>query len=1019
MLDSMKQVFLLWLSRLACWLLIVFARYATASTNYQIDVWQTDEGLPQGTVTSIIQAQDGYLWLGTQNGLVRFDGIDFKVFNQNNTPAIKNNRIVKLFEDHKGNIWIGAEQGELVSFKDGRFTSYEMPGKGTPFNYAREICDDSQGDLWVVSCEWQLIHLGKNGFTVPSTNWKLRGVGPAALANDKAGRVWVDTEKELVAWENGKLITALEQTNEGNLHIDLATSRTEGIWVAANNRLRKFESGHWVADLGAFAWTNSPIYDFYEDSHNRLWVATLGSGLFRYDSDGTVLHLTTKDGLPTDSVRCVTEDREGNIWVGMEGGGLCRLKPVIFQTLGVHQGLSSDQVMSVCESTDGSFWIGMNGSGLDHLSNGRVDYYGPNQGLMNGHIWSVVQDHQGAIWTGTWDGLYKREHDLFTDLSDGLKIGWEILAIYQDPQGDLWLGQQTFGALTRLHGGEETLVKISGATSSLDVRVMVQDSTGGLWIGTENEGLYRLKDGQCVHFGKKEGLANESIWSLCADSDGTIWIGTCGGGLSRWQNEKITTWTTRNGLINDVICQILEDKKGDLWLGSYGGIFCLGKSQLAAATNADSLIQCIGYDKSDGLPSIECVGGFQPSGYRSRDGRLWFPTVKGFAIVSPDKVVKNPLAPPVIIEDVIADGTALWPDPNQAGASDSSGVLKIPPGKQRLEFKYTALSLTAPEKVRFKYKLDGLESHWQDAGGKRTIEYSRIPPGNYQFEVIACNNDDVWNDQGATLALIVLPYFWQTEWFMALVILMILGSVAGSVRYVVKQKLQRRIEHVEQERAIEAERGRIANDIHDDLGSGLTEIVILSELAENSEVSRDAVQADVRKITNKARALTQSLDEIVWAMNLQNDTLDSFVTYSCNFAQEYLQLAKIRCRLIVPAHLPNVPLTADIRHNLFMVLKEALNNIVKHADATEIWIQIAVEPKTFIFSVKDNGKGFDFDSKLDRDAGSQTDNTSRSLGKNGLLNMRQRVGNIGGQLRFQSESGHGTQIELIIPLSKL
>ena len=994
--------------RAICRLLVLtaFVRGATASPSYQFDVWQTDEGLPQSTVTSIVQTRDGYLWLGTQNGLVRFDGVNFKVFNEDNTPAIKNNRFVKLFVDHEGTLWVSGEQGELLCLRNGRFTYYRMPGKGTAFSYARAICDDSEGNLWVVSCDWQLIRLGRGGFTVPSGDWSLKGIEPDAVAEDQAGRVWVQTEQELAVWQDGKFQTTWSETNAGNFQVDLATSRTGGVWVAANGRLRMFESGHWVANLGAFASTNSPIYDLYEDSHNRVWVATMGTGLFRYSSDGTVLHLTTKDGLPSDFVRCVTEDREGNMWAGMESGGLCRLRLATFQSLGVHQGLSSDHVTSACESTNANFWIALNGDGLDRLSSdGEVEHYGPSEGLMNGHVWSVLQDHEGIVWAGTWDGLFKREGDRFADLSDGVTIGRQVFAIYEDRQGNIWLGQQGFGALTRLHGDKRTVIKIPGASPSLDVRVMTQDFSGSLWIGTENEGLYRWQNGQWTHFGKNDGLASEAVWSLQADNDGTLWIGTCGGGLSRWEDGKITTWTTRNGLINDVICQILEDDRGNLWLGSYGGIFRVSKSELGFSTSETNMIQCAGYDKSDGLPSIECVGGCQPSGLRSRDGRLWFPTVKGFAIIVPDKVPFNPLPPPVVIEGVAVAGIT-------AVADTLDGDLKLPPGRRRLEFQYTALSLTDPEKVRFKYRLEGLESGWNEAGPKRTADYSYIPPGHYQFHVIACNNDGVWNNTGATLAVTELPFFWQTTWFMALAMLTTLGMVAGSVRYVVKGRLQRRIDRIERERAIEVERGRIANDIHDDLGARLSEIVILSELAQNPESSQDAVQADVRRITDKARALTQSLGEIVWAVNPENDTLDHFVTYACYFVQDYLQLAKIRCRIAVPARLPDVSLTSDVRHNLLMTLKEALNNILKHANASEVGIQIAVEPAKFIFTIKDNGKGFRVEPMPDGNIGVAADGANRGSKGNGLANMRKRMQSIGGQFRLDSRPDQGTQIEL-------
>jgi signal transduction histidine kinase/streptogramin lyase len=775
-----------------------------------------------------------------------------------------------------------------------------------------------------------------------------------------------------------------------------------------------------VTDLVAYAWGNSPIYDLYEDSHSRLWVATMGSGLFRYNPDGTMLHLEKKDGLPTGFVRCVIEDREGNMWIGMEGGGLCRLRPATFKSLGVQQGLSSDQVTSVCESTDGSFWIAMDGEGLDHLlSDGTVNHYGSSHGLSNGHVWSVLQDRRGVVWAGTWAGLFRRQEDGFADLSDGVNIGWPVFATYEDHRGGLWLGQQGFGALTRLSGKEHELIRIPGTSSSLDVRVMVQDSAERLWVGTENEGLYGCLKGQWTHYGKKDGLASDTIWSLCAENDGTLWIGTCGGGLSRWQNNAITTWTTRDGLLNDVICQILQDDKGNLWVGSYSGVFRVNKQQMLQCAANSNLVRCVSYDKADGLPSLECVGGFQPSSLRSRDGRLWFPTVKGFAIVDPAQVPHNPLPPPVLIDGVIVDGSTVLPRGNSVGPETLEAGVEVPAGKHRVEIQYTALSLTAPKKARFKYKLEGLETSWNEAATKRSAEYSYIPPGHYEFHVIACNNDEVWNDAGVSLAVTVLPYFWQTGWFMTLVALISLGSVGGSVRYAVRRKLQRKIEHIERERAIEAERGRIANDIHDDLGAGLTEIVILGELAQSPKGSPDTVQADIRRVTDKARALAHSLDEIVWAVNPENDMLDNFVSYACNFVHDYLQLAGIRCRLDVPPTLPDIPLTADIRHNLLMILKEALNNIVKHADASEVSIQIGVERAQFTIRVRDNGKGFHLQPTPDAKAGLAAENAAcanRGLQRNGLTSMRKRMKALNGQFRLQSQPGQGTQLELTVYL---
>ena len=970
------------------------------SPSYQIDVWRADDGLPQSSVTSIVQTSDGYLWLGTQNGLVRFDGVRFTVFDERNTPAIKNSRIVRLYKDRSDSLWIGTEKAGLVRLRNGQFTSYEVPSKLTTHNYARVFCDDAVGALWLVSCEWQVVRFGQDGFTVPSTGWALSGTRASAIAADLSGQVWVGTENELAACQAGAFRPVWSHTNEDGFEVEfLAPSRSGGVWVAANGRLRRFASGKWIDDLGAYAWTNRPIYDLYEDSKHRLWVATLGGGLFRYDEHGSILHLTTKEGLPTDSVRCVTEDREGNIWVGTEGGGLCRLKPALFQTLGVRQGLSSDQVMSMFEMRDGGLLIGTDGGGLDCLKDGRIEHFGPDRGLRNGNVWSVLQDRRGTIWAGTWDGLYREDKGRFSCLSDGTKIAWQVLAIYEDHLGDVWLGQQAFGALSRLHDGQWTLVNIPGALASLDIRVIAQDRDGDLWIGTNDEGLYRLKDGKFTRFGRKEGLGNDSIWSLLVDRQGALWVGTCRGGLSRWLNGRFVTWTTKTGLVNDVICQILEDNHGNLWLGSYGGVFRIDKEEMDdSIARPDHSVHCVAYGKADGLPSIECQGGFQPSGCKTRDGRLWFPTIKGLAVADVDAVTTNTLPPPVVIEEMTVDGIVT--------ATNES---KIPPSKQQIGFRYTALSLTDPEKVRFKTRLENLDKDWMDDGTRRVADYSRLPPGDYRFHVIACNNDGVWNKEGATLALTILPHFWQTGWFLSLAGLAAVGSIAGLARLVERRRIQLRLQRLERETAVERERARIAKDIHDDLGASLTEITILSELAQNSGIPPAQAQADVRKIGVKARSLTQLLDEIVWALNPKKDTLDNFVTYACTFAQDYLSVGKVQCRLEVPSEVPLVPLSSDVRHSLFLVMKEALRNVLKHAGATEVNLRITTDSSAFVLSIEDNGKGIETNRLR---AFIEASNGHR----NGLLNMRQRTESIGGQFEICSRLGEGTQVRLKVPI---
>jgi ligand-binding sensor domain-containing protein/signal transduction histidine kinase len=995
----------------AAWALPFFCmvlRTWGATTNYKIEVWQTDQGLPHSSVTTIAQTADGYLWLGTQNGLARFDGVAFTVYDENNTPAIKNSRIVRLFEDRDHALWIGTEQGGLVQLQGGKFAAYVMPGKGTTHNYARMICEDDAASLWVVSCEWQVLRMTQGKCSVVSSNWNLAGQRASAVAQDESGRVWIGTERELATWQKGKLQLAWSQGDEPNFTVEfLAPRRAGGCWVAANGRIREFAPAELPSDFAPYAWTNRLIYDLYEDRQKNLWVATMGSGLFRYDPSGNVLHLTTRQGLPTDYVRCVTEDKEGNIWVGTEGGGLCRLKPAVFRTLDMRDGLASAQVMAVSEPHEGGLWIGSNGDGLDRWQHGKVTHYGMEQGLKNGHVWSVLQDRQGAVWVGTWEGLFKGDANGFVGASDGRTIRWQVLALFEDSRGDLWVGQQAFDGITRVRGDERTVIRIPGASANMDVRAMVEDREGNFWIGTNEEGLYRMANGEFTRFGRKDGLGSEAIWCLYVDAEGVLWVGTCRGGLSRWQNGQFTTWMTRDGLVNNVICQILEDGRGNLWLGSYGGVFKVSRAELNRSAVRGGRIQCVRYGKESGLPSIECQGGFQPSGCKTRDGRLWFPTVKGLAVLDPEAVTANPLPPPVMIEQALLDGVA-QPELDRF-ASGSPAALVVPPGRQRLDFRYTAPSLTAPEAVKFKYRMEGLESEWVEAGARRTANYSHVPSGDYRFHVIACNNDGVWNEEGAMLAVVVRPHFWQTRWFLAVASLVALAAAATGARYLEARRLQRRLELAERERAIERERSRIAKDMHDDLGAHLTEIALLSEFAQHPEAPPEQVQADVRKITGRARALTRSLDEIVWAVNPQNDTLENFVSYSCSFAEEYLRLARIACRLEVPEQIASVSLATDVRHNLYLVLKEALNNVVKHAGASKVWIQMAHEPGLLRLTIRDNGKGLPAAVSANG-----VEVPAGGVGRNGLANMRKRTESIGGQFEMRSQPNQGTSVILSI-----
>jgi signal transduction histidine kinase len=634
-------------------------------------------------------------------------------------------------------------------------------------------------------------------------------------------------------------------------------------------------------------------------------------------------------------------------------------------------------------------------------------------GLWNAFDWSVLEDPGGKLWVGSWgSGLFFREGGEFLQ-PPGVNYNAAIPAIYRSRDGALWLG--TPEGLGRYSNGVCMWYTRTNGLAVPDVRTITEDSTGTIWFGMSGGGLGELKDGKVRQYRKSPGgLPSDFVWSLLATDDDTLWIGTFGGGICRMKDGKFSTVSTAQGLPNNVICHIANGHQGEYWVSSYGGIFRVSKSDLnACADGRANSVYCFTYGKADGLATLECSGGFQPSGCQTADGRLWFPTSRGLAVVDPAKVTVNPVPPPVVIEDVTVDDK-LMPiaDVNRdAGAP----VLTIPAGRERFEFRYAGLSFVAPEKVRFKYRLDGLEKDWVEAGTRRVAYYSFLKPGPYTFRVAACNNDGVWNESGAAISIVVRPHFWQTWWFSCLAMLAGAGIVGGAARAATRRRLRDRMEKLERQQALERERARIAQDIHDDLGASLTRIIFLSQSAHGEMDDHSPAASDLDQIYFTARELTRAMDEIVWAVSPQHDTLDSLVTYLGKFAQDYLSVAGIRCRLDVPIALPAWPLTSEVRHNLFLAFKEALHNVVKHAAATEVRVSLIPADTGFSLSVSDNGKGFDPARAVPSAAPNlPPGGRLRYSGGNGLVNMKRRLEEIGGLCEFKSSPGEGTHIKFVV-----
>ena len=966
-----------------------------ASMDYGIDVWQTSDGLPGNTVTALQQTRDGYLWIGTLNGLVRFDGIRFKVFGE--TSDLPNTRVLSLLAARDGSLWIGTDGGGLVHFRHGTFHTLTR----------------------------------KDG---------LRSDTITAMAEDNTGRVWAGTPEGLSCWQDGKFVKLAATSGQGGRPISaVIVSGENALWAVAGSRLLVSQnngalqqpaavdpssfSSVLTAEVGRSgqvwfggpngyvgAVSNGTVHVFREQPgqlleatwtlcetrNGDLWAGTANGGLRRL-RDGRFTSLTTQEGLSDNSVRCLFEDREGNLWVGTVGGGLNRVKPRKLTTFTTRDGLSHNVVMSLAEDTDGTLWIGSNCGGLTARRHGVFAPFYVNYLLDNECIWSLLAARDGSLWAGTWGGgLFRirgKEVQNFSIARTDNDV--PVVALSERNDGGLWVGTAE-GGLNEFRDGRIT--RYTNGIPQNPVTAIVQEPDGTVWIGTAGGGLNRFRGGMFTALTRRDGLPSDFIRTLHRDANGVLWIGT-GGGLARLAAGKFTAYTRSNGLPDEVISQILEDDQGNLWFGCNQGIFHVARQELeAVAAHAAVRLNPTAYGRSEGMESLECTGGFHPAGLKTRDGKLWFSTVKGLVMVDPKNITVNATPPPVVIEEVDVDGVV------QSEAARAHAPIEIGPGLQRVDFRYTALSLVAPERNHFKYQLEGLERGWVEAGAQRVATYPHLPAGHYRFRVTACNNDGVWNETGAAVGFVVRPAFWQTWWFVSLAVVVVLGGGGWSVRYASVWRLRRKLHLLEEKHAVEKERTRIAQDIHDELGANLTRIALLTEVGQKNRDQPEAVAANLSKISTTAREAVRAMDAIVWAVNPRNDSLDHFANYVSQFAEEFFRPTSIRCRLDVPADLPEQPLSTEARHHLFLAVKEALNNVVRHSGASEVWLRLGMANGELQITVADNGRGI-------------VPPAANGARHDGLDNIRQRVEGLGGRFELRSRPSSGTSLLLHLPLA--
>jgi signal transduction histidine kinase/ligand-binding sensor domain-containing protein len=952
--------------------------------------WTRQQGLPQSFLRALAQTKDGYIWVGSDAGVSRFDGASFVSFGL--LEGFQAGRVQTLLGDSQGALWIGSVGRGLVRLQNGRFTAFTTQN-GLPSDSVNALVEDRQGRLWVGTeaglAVWQKEHL--EPFTAGA---ELAGKPITSLCCDRKGAIWIGTRGAgLFNLRAGQLSQVHDPVFENLLQDPhcLLVDHEGRLWVGAGeDSVLNCKGKQWQRYRLPRHLARNYISALAESPDDTVWAGSVSAGLFQF-KHGKLVALNASSGLSDNLVEALLVDREGKLWVGTHEG-LNRLRPKNLSVISYNEGLGRGAVQGLAEVAPGVVWASRSSEGL-YLWDGRYFRSLPVPDLSpgDGRVGALLVARDGSCWMGGARGLLQ-----FTNVSNAetepartALTNLDVSALAQDAQDRLWVGSRQ-GELWWQYRGEWLAQKQGPRVHA--ITALVPEPDGSIWVGTDGDGLFRVEGNTDGRWTKQSGRLSDWIRTLYKDAEAALWIGTGGGGLSRLKDGKVATFTTREGLPDNTISQILEDDAGNLWLGGDQGIVRVSKQELAdLAAQKITAVYAQVYDRAEGMLSEECISGFFPIGLRTKSGLLWFPTQEGIAVVDPRHPSMETSPPSVVLEETLVDGVP-----------DGAASLNLSPGKHRLEFRYTGLNFDAPERARFRYRLIGLDSDWVPAGSSRSASFPYVPNGEYRFEVNAGNGERDWNTAGASVSVVVRPYLWQTWWFRVPAALALLAFIAVTARVVEKRKLQRRLELLERERALANERERIARDLHDDLGSSLARISLLSGLLKADRDNPGQIESHAVKISQSADQTVRALEEIVWAVRPGSDSLQSLVEYIAHFANELFEGGGIHCRLDLPPDLPACPLPPEVRHNMFLVVKEALTNALKHAAAREVRVRAEVTAEALEILVQDDGKGFD---------------TQRQSRGHGLDNMRRRAQAMGESVTVESRPGQGTTVRLRLHLA--
>jgi len=944
--------------------------------------WESADGLPDNEVTGVAQTPDGYLWTATAGGLLRFDGIQFQEFPLMSLEGLPNRVVRAMTMDHAGGLWLGMDRGPVICVASDGARAFT---KGLRDSRIVQLAGDEDDAIWIAYADGNLNCLkdGRVASLAAPADWPT--VGAPSLATDRSGQLWVAKSRKVGLLRHGQFQTVLDLPVTAEC---LAAARNGGVWLCGGRQLLRVQTNalRLIARLPVEP-NGMTATTALEESAGAIWIGTAADGLFRCDGTNT-------EAVPTSyaEITSLAEDREGNIWAGTGGGGLNRLRPRVIELLGRESGLPYESVRSVCVDDAGAIWVATQ-NGL--LARRDKDQWTTVNEVTRGFFACVASSRRGGVWAGTRDaGFYYigGGHSDHWDRSQGLSSD-NVRSIFEASNGDVFIGCDGPSRLDCLRDGQ--VCEFNSPVRHRSLRAMTQDREGRVWVGSADGMLFCVEGERLLNRTPVPTNRLLSIRCLAAAPDGGVLIGYAGWGLGWLSGTNFGRVAMEQGLPDDYISQMAADGRGWLWCAGNRGLFEVRLNELSdAARNPQARVTPLAYARGEGYPNLQANYDNMTGALRAADGRLLFPMRTGLAIVHPGRVAAHGPSPPVVLQSMIVDDRAV-------DIAERSASIELPPDFRKLQFQFAALSFVTPENVRFQYRLGGWEDDWQDSGTLRQASYSRLPHATYRFEVRACNADGVWGAPAPSLAFVVAPFYWQTMWFRAGAAALFTVTLASLVRYVSLRRLRRRLRSLEQEAALQRERARIAKDIHDDVGANLTQIAFLGELARQDQAEPEKAVQRMGEISTTARQAIKSLDEIVWAVNPRNDTLAHLIDYAGQFAVDYLQPTGIRCRVDFPDTIPDRELSTDLRHNLFLAVKEALQNVVKHSRAREVNLRARLTDEQLELILRDDGCGFH--------------ETPENALADGLRNMRQRLTDIGGRCRWESAPGAGTAVIIELP----